>query len=63
MSYVSVVSYHFLTIANFALQAFIHALNKTGQPSYQELLVTVREILKAKYSQKPQVGDSLISDS
>lgn len=38
--------------------AFISALGSNKQQSYQELLVNIREILKAKYSQKPQLSSS-----
>ncbi|KIL67641.1 hypothetical protein M378DRAFT_73673 [Amanita muscaria Koide BX008] len=39
--------------------AFITALERNPQQSFQQLLVSVREILRAKYSQKPQVSVSL----
>ena len=38
--------------------AFISALNQGGEQSYQSLLITIRGILKAKYSQKPQLSSS-----
>ncbi|KAH8830794.1 peptidase C14, caspase domain-containing protein [Flagelloscypha sp. PMI_526] len=38
--------------------AFISALNQNSQQSYQQLLVSIREILRAKYSQKPQLSSS-----
>lgn len=38
--------------------AFRTALEKNKQQSYQQLLVSVREILKAKYSQLPQLSSS-----
>ncbi|TFK27140.1 metacaspase [Coprinopsis marcescibilis] len=38
--------------------AFISALSKKHDQSYQELLVNIREILRAKYSQKPQLSSS-----
>ncbi|KAF8638254.1 hypothetical protein AX17_002276 [Amanita inopinata Kibby_2008] len=38
--------------------AFISALERNPQQSYQQLLVSVREILRAKYSQKPQLSCS-----
>lgn len=39
-------------------QAFISALNQNPQQSYQQLLVTIRDELKGKYSQKPQLSAS-----
>ncbi|GLB40399.1 putative metacaspase [Lyophyllum shimeji] len=38
--------------------AFIAALSQNKQQSYQQLLVGIREILRAKYSQKPQLSAS-----
>ncbi|KAK0491295.1 caspase domain-containing protein [Armillaria novae-zelandiae] len=38
--------------------AFITALRKTPEQSYQQLLRSVRKILHPKYSQKPQLGSS-----
>lgn len=38
--------------------AFITALGEKHEQSYQELLVRIREILRAKYSQKPQLSSS-----
>jgi hypothetical protein len=38
--------------------AFISALEANPQQSYQELLNNIREILRAKYSQKPQLSSS-----
>ncbi|KAF8806293.1 hypothetical protein BYT27DRAFT_7191621 [Phlegmacium glaucopus] len=38
--------------------AFISTLSENTQQSYQQLLVNIREILKAKYSQKPQLSSS-----
>lgn len=38
--------------------AFISALNSNKQQSYQQLLVSIRAILKAKYEQKPQLSSS-----
>jgi len=38
--------------------AFIEALSTKGQQSYQELLINIRNILAAKYSQKPQLSSS-----
>ena len=38
--------------------AFISALTSKHQQTYQELLVNVREILRSKYSQKPQLASS-----
>jgi hypothetical protein len=38
--------------------AFISALGGNKQQSFQELLVSIRAILKAKYSQKPQLSSS-----
>lgn len=38
--------------------AFISALTANPRQSYQQLLVSIREILKAKYSQKPQLACS-----
>lgn len=38
--------------------AFISALNQQPQQSYQQLLVSIRGILRAKYSQKPQLSSS-----
>lgn len=36
--------------------AFINALNQNPQQSYVQLLNSIRDILKAKYSQKPQLS-------
>lgn len=38
--------------------AFIAALNQNNQQSYQQLLNNIRDILRAKYSQKPQLSSS-----
>ncbi|PPR02667.1 hypothetical protein CVT24_002150 [Panaeolus cyanescens] len=38
--------------------AFISALEANPQQSYQELLNNIREILRSKYSQKPQLSSS-----
>jgi hypothetical protein len=38
--------------------AFIATLNENSQQSYQQLLVGIRAILRAKYSQKPQLSSS-----
>lgn len=38
--------------------AFIKALGENPQQSYQQLLVSIRATLKAKYSQKPQLSSS-----
>ncbi|KAG6842334.1 Ca(2+)-dependent cysteine protease [Blastosporella zonata] len=38
--------------------AFIAALSKNKQQSYQSLLVNIRDILKSKYEQKPQLSSS-----
>ncbi|EWC45522.1 metacaspase-1A [Drechslerella stenobrocha 248] len=38
--------------------AFINALKKNGQQSYQELLVNIRDELEGKYDQKPQLSCS-----
>ncbi|KAH9945391.1 metacaspase [Epithele typhae] len=38
--------------------AFISCLRQNKQQSYQQLLVGIRSILKAKYSQKPQLSSS-----
>ncbi|KAF9468049.1 caspase domain-containing protein [Collybia nuda] len=38
--------------------AFISTLSQSTQQSYQQLLVNIRVILKAKYSQKPQLSSS-----
>jgi len=38
--------------------AFIDALSKNPQQSYQQLLVNIRETLSRKYSQKPQLSSS-----
>lgn len=38
--------------------AFISSLSNKHDQSYQELLVSIREILRAKYSQKPQLSSS-----
>ncbi|KAF9567401.1 hypothetical protein CPC08DRAFT_814269 [Agrocybe pediades] len=38
--------------------AFISALKANKEQSYQQLLVNIREILRAKYSQKPQLSSS-----
>ncbi|KAG1826583.1 caspase domain-containing protein [Suillus variegatus] len=38
--------------------AFIKALRDNPQQSYQQLLNSIREILRAKYSQKPQLSSS-----
>jgi metacaspase-1 len=38
--------------------AFIRALSKNPQQSYQQLLSSIREELSGKYSQKPQLSCS-----
>ncbi|KAJ6531831.1 peptidase C14, caspase domain-containing protein [Mycena capillaripes] len=38
--------------------AFMAALEQNQQPSYQQLLNSLRDILKSKYSQKPQLSSS-----
>ncbi|PUU74059.1 hypothetical protein B9Z19DRAFT_1093803 [Tuber borchii] len=38
--------------------AFIRALSKNSQQSYQQLLTSIREELQGKYSQKPQLSCS-----
>lgn len=38
--------------------AFIRALSKNSQQSYQQLLNSIREELQGKYSQKPQLSCS-----
>lgn len=38
--------------------AFIEVLTKNPQQSYQQLLVSIREVLRNKYSQKPQLSSS-----
>jgi len=38
--------------------AFIEALSMNPQQSYQGLLVNLRQLLQAKYSQKPQLSSS-----
>ncbi|RDB25794.1 Metacaspase-1B [Hypsizygus marmoreus] len=38
--------------------AFIATLGQNPQQSYQQLLVNIRDILRAKYSQKPQLSSS-----
>jgi len=38
--------------------AFMLALNQNPQQSYMQLLKSLREILRAKYSQKPQLSSS-----
>ncbi|KNZ81863.1 Metacaspase-1 [Termitomyces sp. J132] len=38
--------------------AFIAVLRQNKQQSYQQLLVNIRDILKAKYDQKPQLSSS-----
>ncbi|KIY44408.1 peptidase C14 [Fistulina hepatica ATCC 64428] len=38
--------------------AFITALDRNKQQSYQQLLINIREILRGKYSQKPQLSSS-----
>ncbi|KAF8071909.1 peptidase C14, caspase domain-containing protein, partial [Lyophyllum atratum] len=38
--------------------AFISVLSQNKQQSYQQLLINIRDILKAKYSQKPQLSSS-----
>ncbi|KAF8165657.1 caspase domain-containing protein [Crassisporium funariophilum] len=38
--------------------AFMSSLGTNAQQSYQELLGSIRDILKAKYSQKPQLSSS-----
>jgi len=39
-------------------QAFITVLSKNKNLSYQQLLVGIRDILRSKYSQKPQLAAS-----
>lgn len=38
--------------------AFIEALSTGGQQTYQQLLNSIRDILRSKYSQKPQLSSS-----
>jgi len=38
--------------------AFITAISKNPNVSYQQLLIQIRDILKSKYSQKPQLSSS-----
>ncbi|EJD49594.1 peptidase C14 [Auricularia subglabra TFB-10046 SS5] len=38
--------------------AFIESLRQQPQQTYQQLLVSIRELLSSKYSQKPQVSSS-----
>lgn len=38
--------------------AFLTALQRNPNPSYQELLVDIRRVLSSKYSQKPQLSSS-----
>ena len=38
------------------VQAFIAALTKYPQQSYQQLLVSIREEMKGRYTQKPQLS-------
>lgn len=38
--------------------AFMSVLQQNSQQSYQQLLVNIRDILRAKYSQKPQLSSS-----
>lgn len=38
--------------------AFVQALSKNKEQSYQQLLGSIREILRTKYSQKPQLSSS-----
>jgi hypothetical protein len=57
MSYVGVfglITIFGVLIGYFA-QAFMTSLGQNPQQSYQQLLISLREILRAKYSQKPQV--------
>ena len=39
-------------------QAFITVLSQNNKLSYQQLLNGIRDILKSKYSQKPQLAAS-----
>lgn len=41
--------------------AFITALTQNPQQTYQQLLVSIRQILRDKYSQKPQLSASHVS--
>jgi hypothetical protein len=43
---------------NADVQAFIAALTKYPQQSYVQLLNTIRDELKGKYDQKPQLSAS-----
>ncbi|KAL4263263.1 Metacaspase-1A [Pleurotus pulmonarius] len=38
--------------------AFVSSLRQNPQQSYQQLLNSVRDILRANYSQKPQLSSS-----
>ncbi|CAB5396331.1 unnamed protein product [Rhizophagus irregularis] len=38
--------------------ALVTSLNKNAHPTYQELLNSIREVLKTKYAQKPQLSAS-----
>ncbi len=60
MSYVSppVVKPALPCLTQFQYQAFIAALTKYPQQSYMQLLNTVRDELKGKYQQKPQLSAS-----
>ncbi|KIK97762.1 hypothetical protein PAXRUDRAFT_759934 [Paxillus rubicundulus Ve08.2h10] len=40
------------------MQAFLTALERNPNPSYQQLLVDIRRVLSNKYSQKPQLSSS-----
>lgn len=42
----------------FEHQAFITVLSRNKNLSYQQLLNGIRDILKSKYSQKPQLASS-----
>lgn len=43
--------------------AFIAALSANQNQSFQQLLLSIREILRAKYSQKPQLSSSHVMDT
>ena len=62
MSHVGFFFHYASLVANpsdvFEYQAFITVLSQNKNLSYQQLLNGIRDILKSKYSQKPQLASS-----
>ena len=62
MSHVGFPSFHVSSVTNdshtLEYQAFITVLSRNKNLTYQQLLNGIREILRSKYSQKPQLAAS-----